>query len=101
MEVVDPLLRDSCSRNEVLRCIHMSLLCLQEDPADRPTMTTIALMLNSYSMTLPVPQQPAFFLNSRTDQLYSQSAESGLSKSKSKSKEVSLNEVSITEVEPR
>ncbi|OWM83510.1 hypothetical protein CDL15_Pgr012991 [Punica granatum] len=101
MEVLDPILRDSCSRNEVIRCIHMSLLCLQEDPADRPTMAMIALMLNSYSVTLPVPQQPAFFFRSRTDQLYSESGEPGSSKSTSKSMPVSVNEVSITEVEPR
>ncbi|XP_031392634.1 cysteine-rich receptor-like protein kinase 10 [Punica granatum] len=101
MEVLDPILRDSCSRNEVIRCIHMSLLCLQEDPADRPTMATMALMLNSYSVTLPVPQQPAFFFRSRTGQLYSESGESGFGKSTSESMPVSVNEVSITEVEPR
>lgn len=101
MEVLDPILRDSCSRTEVVRCIHMSLLCLQEDPADRPTMATIALMLNSHSVTLPVPQQPAFFLHSRTDRMNSESVESGFSKSPTKSKEVSVNDVSITEVEPR
>ncbi|OWM83527.1 hypothetical protein CDL15_Pgr013008 [Punica granatum] len=100
-EVLDPILRDSCSRNEVTRCIHMSLLCLQEDPADRPTMATIALMLNSYSITLADPQQPAFFLHSRTGQLYSESGNSGFGKSTSKSLPMSVNEMSITEVEPR
>ncbi|OWM83514.1 hypothetical protein CDL15_Pgr012995 [Punica granatum] len=88
MEVLDPILRDSCSRSEVIRCIHMSLLCLEEDPTIRPTMATIALMLTSYSVTLPASQQPAFFLHSRTQ-------------SASKPMSASVNEVLTTEVEPR
>ena len=55
--LVDPALRDSYSENEVLRCIHLGLLCVQEDPEDRPTMASIVTMLNSYSVTLPAPRQ--------------------------------------------
>ncbi|KAM1295727.1 hypothetical protein ACFX2H_015483 [Malus domestica] len=65
LELLDPCLRDSYSRTEVIRCIHIGLLCVQEDPADRPTMQSVVLMLSSYSLTLPSPQQPAFFLQSR------------------------------------
>ncbi|OWM83515.1 hypothetical protein CDL15_Pgr012996 [Punica granatum] len=92
LEVLDPILKDSCSRNEVIRCIQMSLLCLQEDPASRPSMATLALMLNSCSVTLPVPEKPAFFPRSRTGQ---QNLEFG------KLIAVSVNEVSITDIEPR
>jgi hypothetical protein len=60
LELLDPTVRHSCSRNEVVRCIQMGLLCVQEDPANRPTMATIVLMLNSHSVTLPLPKQPAF-----------------------------------------
>ncbi|WCJ20319.1 cysteine-rich RLK (RECEPTOR-like protein kinase) 10 [Euphorbia peplus] len=63
VEVLDPILAHSYSRNEVLRCIQIGLLCVQEDPADRPTMATVVLMLNSYSLTLPIPQQPTFVLH--------------------------------------
>ncbi|KAL5579010.1 hypothetical protein UlMin_011452 [Ulmus minor] len=65
LELLDPTIRHSCSRNEVIRCIHMGLLCVQENPTLRPTMVTIVLMLNSYSVTLPLPQQPAFFYRNK------------------------------------
>ncbi|KAJ9169028.1 hypothetical protein P3X46_020498 [Hevea brasiliensis] len=100
LEVLDPVLIDSHSRNEVLRCIEIGLLCVQEDPADRPTMGTVVLMLNSYSVTLPVPRQPAFVLNSRSGQsLTLKALESD--QSTSKSAQCSVDEASITEVYPR
>ncbi|GLT54802.1 hypothetical protein SLA2020_279690 [Shorea laevis] len=34
LELLDPTLRHSCSRNEVVRCIQMGLLQVQEDPAN-------------------------------------------------------------------
>uniref|UniRef100_A0A2N9IYK4 Cysteine-rich receptor-like protein kinase 10 n=1 Tax=Fagus sylvatica TaxID=28930 RepID=A0A2N9IYK4_FAGSY len=64
-ELLDPTIRGSFSKNEVIRCIHIGLLCVQEDPANRPTMATVVLMLDSYSVSLQLPQQPAFLLRSR------------------------------------
>ncbi|THG01861.1 hypothetical protein TEA_029465 [Camellia sinensis var. sinensis] len=61
LEMMDPTLEGSYSRNEVTRCIHIGLLCVQEDPNTRPSMATVFLMLNSYSVTLSFPQKPAFF----------------------------------------
>ncbi|THG18877.1 hypothetical protein TEA_009722 [Camellia sinensis var. sinensis] len=43
--------------------------CVQEDPEDRPSMATMVLMLNSYSVTLTIPQQPAFFARSKTESM--------------------------------
>lgn len=60
MEVLDPLLLESCSTSQALRWIHIGLLCVQEDAADRPTMSTIVVMLGSENVTLPQPTQPAF-----------------------------------------
>ena len=61
-DVVDPFLRSgSGSTNEMLRCIHIGLLCVQEDAADRPTMTSVVLMLSSFSVTLDLPSEPAFY----------------------------------------
>ncbi|XP_024025066.1 putative receptor-like protein kinase At4g00960 [Morus notabilis] len=60
---VDPLLRESSSRptDEIRRCIHIGLLCVQEDPADRPTMSSVVVFLKgSESVSLPEPRQPAF-----------------------------------------
>ncbi|XP_039139773.1 cysteine-rich receptor-like protein kinase 6 [Dioscorea cayenensis subsp. rotundata] len=59
-EIIDPSLGDHWPRSEVLRCIHIGLLCVQEVPASRPSMSMVVLMLNSYSMSLQAPSKPAF-----------------------------------------
>ncbi|KAK3431934.1 hypothetical protein EUGRSUZ_E04193, partial [Eucalyptus grandis] len=64
----DPALGESYSRSQVLRCIHIGFLCVQEDPADRPTMASIVLALSSQTLSLPVPQGPAFFFRSGMEQ---------------------------------
>ncbi|KAJ9690112.1 hypothetical protein PVL29_012655 [Vitis rotundifolia] len=61
--VMDPMMGTS-STSEIMRCIHIGLLCVQENEADRPTMASIVLMLNRYSLSLPLPSLPAFFMNS-------------------------------------
>ncbi|XP_028776257.1 putative receptor-like protein kinase At4g00960 [Neltuma alba] len=66
LELLDPTLRGSYSRNEVIRCIHIALSCVQENPSDRPSMANIVLMLNSYSVTLSLPRKPASLLGRRT-----------------------------------
>ncbi|KAL3740561.1 hypothetical protein ACJRO7_021785 [Eucalyptus globulus] len=63
----DPALGESYSRSQVLRCIHIGFLCVQEDPADRPTMASIVLVLSSQTLSLPVPQGPAFFFFPKRD----------------------------------
>ncbi|GMN49775.1 hypothetical protein TIFTF001_018934 [Ficus carica] len=105
LNVADPLVRLS-SGSDITRCIHIALLCVQENVADRPTMNTLVLMLNSNSLSLPVPSEPAFFMHSnvRSDvslasDLYSRAAESD--HSKSESVQASANEASITELYPR
>ncbi|KAI3860312.1 hypothetical protein MKX03_030993 [Papaver bracteatum] len=45
---------------EILRCIHVGLLCVEEFAVDRPTMATILSMLTSEIATLPAPKNPAF-----------------------------------------
>jgi hypothetical protein len=93
LELLDPSLRDSYSRNEVDKCIHIGLLCVQENPAERPTMASIVVMLSSYSVTLPSPQRPGFFLHSRTE---SNAPTNGLVANQSTSKSEPLSEASIT-----
>ncbi|KAF7840697.1 cysteine-rich receptor-like protein kinase 10 [Senna tora] len=65
LDMLDPTLRGSCSRNEVIRCIHIALLCVQENSSERPSMASIALMLNSYSVTLSLPRQPTSLVRGR------------------------------------
>jgi hypothetical protein len=98
LELLDQSLGDSYSRDEVLRCIHIGLLCVQEDPADRPTMASILLTFNKGSVTLPSPQEPAFFLHSKTDMPIK---DLEFDQSTSKSIPWSINEASISELHPR
>ncbi|KAM4114001.1 hypothetical protein ACJW30_04G037600 [Castanea mollissima] len=103
--LVDPTLKAG-STTEIMRCIHIGLLCVQENVADRPTMTSILLMLNSYSITLPIPLEPAFFMNSGIEsnirlQWDNDSRVTEPNQSKSSSVQASINEVSITELSPR
>ncbi|KAM7490232.1 hypothetical protein LguiA_033153 [Lonicera macranthoides] len=44
LELMDPSLADSQVRNEVMRCIQMGLLCVQEDVDLRPSMVTFPLI---------------------------------------------------------
>ncbi|XP_062088355.1 cysteine-rich receptor-like protein kinase 10 [Humulus lupulus] len=98
LELLDPTLEHSYSENEVMRCINIGLLCVQEDPEDRPTMKTIVLMFNSYSVTLAVPNQPAFYNRTDADMpsmglRYNESRTVGFLES--------TNEASISELYPR
>jgi hypothetical protein len=86
MEFLDTCLEEgSYILSEVLRCIHIGLLCVQQYPNDRPTMTSVLVMLTSDS-TLPQPKEPIFL----TDEFTSEQKIS-----------YSTNEVSITMLEPR
>ncbi|GFQ05807.1 cysteine-rich receptor-like protein kinase 26, partial [Phtheirospermum japonicum] len=63
--MVDPCLRSgSGSISDILRCIHIGLLCVQENVTDRPTMASVVIMLNSFSLTLAIPSEPAFYMPS-------------------------------------
>ncbi|KAL5794006.1 hypothetical protein ACOSP7_002600 [Xanthoceras sorbifolium] len=63
MELLDPMLGDQLPKHEVLKCIHIGLLCVQEAAADRPTMSHIVMMLSSHTVTAPGPSRPAFFVS--------------------------------------
>ncbi|KAF3777364.1 Cysteine-rich receptor-like protein kinase 25 [Nymphaea thermarum] len=66
LEMVDRALGESYDRNEALRCIHIGLLCVQEDLMCRPTMSAVVLMLGTNSVTLPAPHPPGFYVGSRS-----------------------------------
>ncbi|XP_022720562.1 putative receptor-like protein kinase At4g00960 [Durio zibethinus] len=105
LNLIDPTLSDG-SRNEIMRCIHIALLCVQENIARRPTMASVVFMLNSFSTTLPVPSQPAFCMQSNIENDMSSSLATNSWASESNNSNIellpaSLNEVSITELSPR
>ena len=47
--------------NQFIRCTHVGLLCVQDEPDDRPSMSNVVIMLDSETATLPTPKQPTFF----------------------------------------
>ncbi|KAG6756516.1 hypothetical protein POTOM_039946 [Populus tomentosa] len=91
LDLIDEGLSDSSNLAEVLRCIHVALLCVQQRPEDRPTMSTVVVMLGSEN-PLPQPKQPGFFMGNNPSEKDSSS---------SKHEAHSLNEVSLTILEAR
>ncbi|CAF2130845.1 BnaA03g45760D [Brassica napus] len=92
LELVDSSFRESYQSNEIIRCIHIALLCVQEDTEDRPTMSAIVQMLTTSSISLAVPRPPGFFFRSKKDQACS---------SVDKSSIFSIDQASITSLAPR
>ncbi|KAI9186944.1 hypothetical protein LWI28_022524 [Acer negundo] len=62
LELIDPFLGESCNELEAIRCIHIGLLCLEHQPDDRPSMSSVVLMLGSDN-ALPEPKQPGFLMD--------------------------------------
>ncbi|XP_070678973.1 G-type lectin S-receptor-like serine/threonine-protein kinase SD1-1 [Malus domestica] len=61
LDIIDSSLNQSYSTPEVMRCIQIGLLCVQEYPTDRPTMLDVVFMLGNET-TLPRPKKAAFSL---------------------------------------
>ena len=59
LELLDELV-ESYNTAEVLRSIHVALLCVQQCPEERPSMSVVILMLGSDN-ELPLPKEPGFF----------------------------------------
>ncbi|KAF8025807.1 hypothetical protein BT93_F2591 [Corymbia citriodora subsp. variegata] len=60
MQLLDKVVKNSCSTSEALRSIHIGLLCVQRCPNDRPSMSAVVMMLGS-DIELPHPKEPGFF----------------------------------------
>ncbi|XP_058001395.1 G-type lectin S-receptor-like serine/threonine-protein kinase At4g27290 isoform X2 [Hevea brasiliensis] len=60
IEIIDASVRNSCNLSEVLRSVHVGLLCVQQNLAERPSMSTVVFMLGGEG-ALPEPKQPGFF----------------------------------------
>ncbi|XP_059311399.1 cysteine-rich receptor-like protein kinase 44 [Lycium ferocissimum] len=87
-KLIDPILMGSSGLvSDIVRCIHIALLCVQENVTDRPTMAAVVLMLSSLSLSLPVPSRPALSdVNLETSLIQEYNSQ---------------NEASITELYPR
>ncbi|KAI3769204.1 hypothetical protein L6452_00304 [Arctium lappa] len=89
LELVDASLDGSTF--EILRTVHVALLCVQNNPDDRPIMSTVIMMLSSDG-PLPEPRQPGF---------YTEDAKFGPENSASMQTEKSSNEITVTLLKPR
>ncbi|CAJ2632740.1 unnamed protein product [Trifolium pratense] len=85
--LLEPEIYDHNDHKNILRCIHIGLLCVQESAVERPTMATVISMLNSEIASLPPPNEPAFILRQNINPLPEEKE--------------SINIVSITEVSGR
>ncbi|GJZ48852.1 G-type lectin S-receptor-like serine/threonine-protein kinase [Tanacetum coccineum] len=92
MELKDPTLGNTCVVQQFLRIVHVALLCVQESATDRPTTSDMISMLLNDTMSLPTPNKPAFVIG-RVD------VKSSLGKSKEKN--CSVNNMTISVVEGR
>ena len=62
IDLVDASLLPNSHSEEMMRCINIALLCVQENAADRPTMADVVAMLSAETTTiLAEPKQPAYF----------------------------------------
>ncbi|XP_041023913.1 putative receptor-like protein kinase At4g00960 [Juglans microcarpa x Juglans regia] len=91
--LIDLTLR-SAPLSEIIRCIHIGLLCVQANIADRLDMATVVLLLNSNSIALPLPTQPASSMQNGVPLATSMKLDTDC-------RPVSQYEVSITELDPR
>ncbi|KAM3382940.1 hypothetical protein P3S68_008515 [Capsicum galapagoense] len=68
IELLDERLSDTCSRSEVIRSICIGLLCVQQRPEDRPSMSSVVFMLNNEGV-LPQAKQPGFYIERNTKEV--------------------------------
>ncbi|KAK2977810.1 hypothetical protein RJ640_006302 [Escallonia rubra] len=92
LELIDARMGDSCYLSEVLRSIHVALLCVQQSPEDRPSMSSVVLMLGGEG-TLPQPKEPGFFTKRN---LFFEADTSS-----SNNAAMSVNDISITQLDAR
>ncbi|KAF7822808.1 G-type lectin S-receptor-like serine/threonine-protein kinase [Senna tora] len=90
IELIDTSLQDSCFLSQILHCIHVGLLCVQQHPEDRPVMSCALLMLVS-DIELPEAKQPGYFGNASME----------VDSSSSKQELSTTNDITITLLEPR
>ncbi|KAJ4903893.1 Receptor-like serine/threonine-protein kinase SD1-8 [Raphanus sativus] len=69
LEIVDTaVMVDSSSPTfrprEILRCLQIGLLCVQDRVEDRPMMSSVVLMLGSEAEFIPQPKQPVYYVAS-------------------------------------
>lgn len=69
-DFVDASVTGSYSLDEVSKCIHVGLLCVQDRSSARPLMSSVVSMLDSEAMPRAIPKQPMYFaqINHKTEE---------------------------------
>ncbi|XP_019155150.1 PREDICTED: G-type lectin S-receptor-like serine/threonine-protein kinase At4g27290 [Ipomoea nil] len=93
IELLDQHLADSCDTSQIIRSIHIGLLCVQQCAEDRPNMSSVLMMLTNENLLLSEAKEPGFFTKRKM-------ATSEYSSS-STQEEISINEVSFSLIDPR
>ncbi|XP_068491687.1 cysteine-rich receptor-like protein kinase 6 isoform X2 [Phaseolus vulgaris] len=97
LSILDSNIKEDFSEVEVLKCINIGLLCIQEDPNIRPTMSTVISYLNNHS-ELSSPQDPTFFMRNIHHHIIPQQ---GSSQDENGYKQSSINDMSVSNFYPR
>ncbi|KAG5047144.1 hypothetical protein JHK86_016550 [Glycine max] len=95
LKLLDEVLKEQCTPSEVIRCIQVGLLCVQQRPEDRPDMSSVVIMLNGDKL-LSKPKVPGFY----TETNVPTEANNSLG-NPSNNKLCSVNELSITMLDAR
>lgn len=90
--MIDPTILDSCSVHQVMRCVQIGLLCVQDRANDRPDMPSVVLMLGSENPMLPLPKAPLFTMEESPNDTRVMA---------NMNRSHSVNDVTITELVPR
>ncbi|KAJ0256784.1 Bulb-type lectin domain-containing protein [Hirschfeldia incana] len=93
-DIIDNLMdQETYNEGEAVKCIHIGLLCVQENASDRPDMSSVLIMLGQNATDLPNPKLPAFTSVIRRDRenVALLIAEPG----------ISVNDVTFTDVQGR
>lgn len=98
LEVMDPMLKDSCIIDQLLKCIRIGLLCVENHAVDRPTIEDVVSMLKNETVTLPLPSNPAFVSRNSVFQQIEKAEKSSTSSNEVR---FSANQVTLSEMDGR
>ncbi|WOL08076.1 receptor-like serine/threonine-protein kinase SD1-8 isoform X3 [Canna indica] len=74
LELIDASIGLIFPTAEVMSCIKIGLLCVQDRASDRPTMSSVVKMLGNDTSLLPEPLQPGFVISSSSSAVDSSSS---------------------------
>jgi hypothetical protein len=67
LDLMEPTIGYASFTSILLRFINIGLLCVQESPTNRPTMSDVISMISNEHAPLPTPKQPAFSMGRNVD----------------------------------